>query len=640
MRPVLPGLVALALTAGTAFADPECRPIAAPRDEAYPGTVELHVNATDVAHRVVHVHEMVPVTGGKELVLLYPEWLPGTHMAQGRNRINKLAGLMIAANRSPVAWTRDTCNIFAFRVAVPSSATVLDIDFDYLSPDAGQSGPGARAEISSEMVALEWPSVVLYPAGYYASRIAVEASVTLPDAWQFATALDRAADGATPAQFKRASLETLIDSPVFAGRYAARWELDAGSTAPVRLNAFADRPEQLKAKDLDGYLGHHRALVQQAYKLFGAKHYDHYDFLVMLSEHIAHGGLEHHRSSEDMTTADYFKDWDKATVARDLLPHEYVHSWNGKFRRPKDLWTANYNHPMGDSLLWVYEGQTQYWGKMLAARAGLWNKEQALDSLANTAAYFQAQAGRRWRSLQDTTYDELIAPRFLPQSWLSWRRGEDYYDEGVLLWLDVDTLIRELSQGQRSLDDFARAFFGMDDGGLGPKLYTFDDVTAALNAVQPYDWAKFLRERLDALDRDPLDGITRGGYKLAFTDTPGKFFESIEKLAEITSFVYSLGVSLDKGGKLRGVLWESPAFKAGLSPGMQIQAVNGMTYSAERIKDAVKESKATAAPIELIVKDEDHFRVLQIDYHGGARYPHLERAEGTPARLDDILAAK
>jgi predicted metalloprotease with PDZ domain len=645
MKTALIGFAAVTMLAAAANAEPDCRPLAPPQDQAYPGSIRLSVDATDIAHRVFHVHETVPVAGGKELALLYPEWLPGTHAPQGLNHINKLAGLVIKANGAningaPLAWERDPCDIFAFRVHPPAGAASIDIDFDYLSPDGAQNGPGAGQEISQEMLVLEWGSLVLCPAGHFVSRIQVEPSVTLPQGWEFATALDHAGDVAE-ASFKPVSLETLVDSPLFAGKYAMRWDLDPGAAVPVHLDAFADRPDLLKTKDLDKHIDAHRALIQQAYKLFGSKHYDHYDFLVTLSDNLGDGGLEHHRSSEDNTKPEYFTEWDSKTVAtRDLLPHEYTHSWNGKFRRPKDLWTPNYNVPMDDSLLWVYEGQTQYWGQVLAARSGLWSKDQALDSLAGIAAYYQAQAGRGWRNLQDTTYDEIISPRFLPHSWASWRRGQDYYDEGLLLWLDVDTLIREQSQGQHSLDDFARGFFGIDDGGLGPKLYAFDDVVHALNAVQPYDWAKFLRERLDSLGRDPLDGITRGGYRLTWSDTPSKFAESVEKLYEFTGFTYSLGITLDKGGKIRGVLWNSPAFKAGLSPGVQIQAVNGMAYSAERIKDAVKNSSSASEPIELIVKDQDHYRIVRLDYHGGARYPHLERVDGTPARLDDILAAK
>jgi len=636
----LAGLVAgMIAAAGTAFADPECRPIPLPQDQPYPGAIRLHVNAADTNHRVFHIHETLPVVGGEELVLLYPEWLPGTHSPTGRNRINKLAGLTVSAVNTPLGWRRDACDVFAFRIMPPQGAASIDVDFDYLSADSGQSGPGSGAEVSPDLLVLEWSSMVLYPAGYDVRGIEVDPSVTLPQGWEFATALDRAPDYPS-APFKRTSLETLVDSPLFAGRYAAHWELDPGAPVPVRLNVFADRPELLKAKDLDKYIGHHRALIQQAYKLFGSKHYDHYDFLLTVSENIRKTGLEHHRSSENVTSPEYFTAWDKTMAGRDLLPHEYTHSWNGKFRRPKDLWTANYNVAMGDSLLWVYEGQTQYWGKILAARSGLWSKEEALDALANIAAYYKRQPGRRWRNLQDTTYDEVLAPRFLPQSWASWRRSEDYYNEGALLWLDVDTLIRELSQGQRSLDDFARNFFGVDDGNIGPKLYDFDDVVRALNTIQPYDWASFLRTRLDDLDRDPLDGVTRGGYRLTFTDTAGKYTESAEKTYELTSFFYSLGLNMGKGGKVGAILWDSPAFAAGLASGVQIMAVNGIAYEPDRLKEAVKNSPNTTAPIELITKDDDHFRVVRIDYHDGPRYPHLERVEDTPPRLDDILAAK
>jgi len=337
-----------------------------------------------------------------------------------------------------------------------------------------------------------------------------------------------------------------------------------------------------------------------------------------LSDKIAGAGIEHHRSSQDQTGANYFTDWDKALSLHELLPHEYVHSWNGKFRRPVGLATPNYNVPMKDDLLWVYEGQTQYWGKVLAARSGLWSKKDALDAIANVATYYKEQAGRRWRNLQDTTYDE-----------------------GLLIWLDADTLIREQSQGRYSLDDFARRFFGIKGGCLGPETYTFEDVAAGLNDVLAYDWRSFLLERLRSLDRDPLDGITRGGYRLVYSQEPGKYYESLESRGKSTSFWYSLGLSVDKEGKVKTVRWEGPTFKAGLSPGMQIQAVNGvMSDVAGRLKEAVKLSVNTIGPIEVTIKDQDHSRVARIDYHDGARYPHLQRIQVQKPVLDCILAAR
>ena len=631
--PVLTVLSLMTFTAGGVVADPLCPPPMPPADRAFPGVIQLLVTATDIEQRIFHVHEEIPVAGGRELTLLYPEWLPGTHAPWGRNRINKLAGLTIAANGVPVPWIRDPGDIFAFHLTPPEGADRLKVDFDYLSPE------GEGAEVTSDILVLEWPSAVLYPSGYPVSQIEVEPRVILPDGWRFATALEPLPRGPSATSFKPVSLETLVDSPLFAGRHIALWDLNDDEAVPVRLNVFADGPELLEFHP--EWLAAHRALIKEAYKLFESKHYDHYDFLVTVSDKIAGGGIEHHRSSQDQTGANYFTDWDKALSLHELLPHEYVHSWNGKFRRPAGLATPNYNVPMQDDLLWIYEGQTQYWGKVLAARSGLWSKNDALDAIANVAAYYKEQAGRRWRNLQDTTYDEVVAPRFLPRAWASWRRSQDYYDEGLLIWLDADTLIREQSQGQRSLDDFARRFFGIKDGCLGPDTYTFEDVAAALNDVLPYDWRGFLLERLQSLDRDPLDGISRGGYRLVYSQDAGKYYENLESRGKSTSFWYSIGLSVDREGKIRAVRWDGPAFKAGLSPGMQIQAVNGvMSDTAARLKAAVKLSVNTTGPIELTVKDQDYSRVARIDYHDGARYPHLQPIQMHKPLLDCILAAR
>src|SRR6202171_5516101 len=349
-------------------------------------------------------------------------------------------------------------------------------------------------------------------------------------------------------------------------------------------------------------------------------------------------GLEHHQSSEDGTLPGYFTEWDRSADARGLLPHEYTHSWNGKFRRPADRWTPNFNVPMRDSLLWVYEGQTQYWGFVLAARAGLLTRQQALDALAATAATYDHRIGRDWRALQDTTNDPIAAMRrALP--WRSWERSEDYYSEGQLMWLDVDTLIRERSGGQRSLDDFAKAFFGISDGSFVPSTYGFGDVVKALNSVQPYDWETFLRARLDGHGPGaPLDGVTRGGYKLVYTETPSDYFKGSETRRKVTDLTYSLGMVIGAEGRLNGVLWEGPAYKSGLTVGTQIIAVNGVTFDADRLKRAIKDAKSSGAAIELLVKSGDRFRTVPIAYHDGLRYPRLERDGSTPTRLDQILA--
>ena len=614
-------------------------PIAEPEDRPFPGTIALSIDATDIDRKVVRVHEAIPAAPG-ELTLLYPKWLPGTHAPEGA--IDRFAGLEIKANGQKIAWVRDTVNVYAFHLTVPEGAARLDVDFQYLSPVSDDFGD---AEITSTMMVLEPIRLSLYPAGYFARQIMVTPDITLPPGWQFATALDGASgtDGPNAGghiSFKTTPYETLVDSPIVAGRYVSKLDLDPGGAAPVHLNIVADRPSQLDIKPEE--LAAHRAVVQQAYRLFGSHHYDHYDFLVTVSDTVALGGLEHHRSSEDNTYSDYLTDPARSLSEKDLLPHEYTHSWNGKFRRPADLWTANYDVPMRDSLLWVYEGQTEYGGKVLAARAGLRSKALALDDLAEVMAVYDNVPGRSWRPLQDTTSDEIINPR-RPLAWRSWQRFEDYYDEGALIWLDADTLIREMSKGARSLDDFAKGFFGIDNGSYVPVTYTFDDVVKALNAVQPYDWATFLRTRLDPSGvKTPLDGLKRGGYRLIYNDTENDLVKSLDGERKTTTFTWSLGfVATNKDGDVKSVLWDSPAFKAGLTAGNQIVAVNGIPWDPDVVKEAIKASAGSKDALELIVRTADRYKVIHLDYHGGLRYPHLERdPEVKAASLDAILTAR
>ncbi len=565
-------------------------------------------------------------------MLFYPQWLPGNHSPTGR--IDKLAGLTIRANGMPVEWRRDTVNVFAFHVAVPANVTALDAEFQYLSPVDTDEG---RIVMTPEMLNLQWNAVVLYPAGYFTRQIMVEPSARLPDNWQFATALETASSNGGLTNFKRVPLETLVDSPIFAGRYFKRVDLEASGGAPVHLDIVADRADLLEMKPEQ--LAAHRGLVEQANKLFGSHHYDHYDLLLALTNRMGGIGLEHHQSSENGTAATYFTEWEKNVDRRDLLPHEYTHSWNGKFRRPADLWTPNFNTPMRDSLLWMYEGQTEYWGFVLAARSGLWTRQQALDAIAATAAVYDHRAGREWRSLEDTTNDPITAMR-RPLPWRSWQRSEDYYLEGQLVWLDADTLIRELSHGARSLDDFARAFFGINDGSYIPVTYIFDDVVNALNRVQPHDWSKFLRARLDGHGPGaPLDGLNRGGYKLVYKETPSEYFKNEEERRKISDLTYSLGMIIGNEGKLTEVLWEGLAYQKGLTVGTQIIAVDGIAYNIDRLKAAIKDAQKTGASIELLVKNGEHYRTVRMDYHDGLRYPHLERT-GAVAFLDQILAPR
>jgi predicted metalloprotease with PDZ domain len=607
--------------------------IEAPQDRAFPGEITLAVDVTDVARRIVHVRERIRGVS-PDTVLLFPKWLPGNHSPTGP--IERMAGLHISAGGVPLAWSRDPVDMYAFHVPVPAGAGAIEIDFDYLAPTSGKVD---RLEMSREFLTLDWNTVVLYPAGYFARQIPVAATVRIPAGWTLASALEPGGVDEAGTRFASTSLETLMDSPVFAGHYAARHELAPPGAAPVHLDLFADRPELLAAKP--EHIAAFRSLVEQAQRLYGSHHYAHYDFLYGLSDQVAGKGLEHHQSSEDINTPTGFTEWDKTAPGRDLLPHEYTHSWNGKFRRPADLWTPNYNVPMQDSLLWVYEGQTEYWGNVLTARSGLWNRQQALDELATVAAYYDMEAGRLWRSLQDTTNAPIIN-HHRPSSWPDWERGRDYYDEGVLIWLDADTLIRERSRGRRSLDDFARAFFGVNDGSTTVLTYTLDDVVKTLNGIEANDWAGFFKKRLSSTGEPaPLDGLRRGGYKLVFTDKPSDFEKSVDAERKHTNLFYSLGLAIDnKDGAIAAVAWNSPAFNAGLTESTQILAVNGLAYSSDVLTDAVRAAQTSKAPIELIVKNGDHFLTARIDYTGGLRYPHLEKIGTGPALLDEIFTAR
>jgi predicted metalloprotease with PDZ domain len=464
----------------------------------------------------------------------------------------------------------------------------------------------------------------------------VEPTVTLPQDWKFAGALELAAQNGAQVRFKPVNLEELIDSPLYAGKFFKRIDLDPGATVPVFLDMFADSADNFAATPAQ--IDAHRALVQQAYKMFGSHHYDHYDFLLALSDEFSFAGLEHHQSGENGVRTTYFSEWDKQQAWRsNLVTHEFTHSWDGKFRRPADQLIANFNVPMQDSLLWVYEGQTSYWGHVLGARSGMVEASQMREALAATAALYDYRIGRRWRSLQDTTNDPIINQR-KPLGWISWQRAEDYYSEGELIWLDADTKIRELSGDQRSLDDFARSFYGVKNGSHVPLTYTFNDVVAALNAVQPFDWARFLRERLDGHGPGaPLDGVRRAGWRLAYGEQPTNYFKDVEAYRKVADFSYSIGLAINNEGLVVNVLWDSPAFNAGLSEGYTLLAVNGRAYKAEGLKTAITAAKSTHEPIELLLKKDDRYLTERIDYHEGLRYPRLERIETTPDRLETIF---
>ena len=631
--------LALLLISSAAYATPplpspvpQPPPIQAPQDRPVPGRIDLRVDATDLDRHVVRVTETIPVPADRKLTLLYPKWLPGNHGPTGP--IALVAGLTITAGGQTVTWNRDAVDMGAFHVDVPPGANSVQVAFEYLSPLDSKEG---RVVLTANMLDVQWRPELLFPAGFYLRDIEVHPTLKIPAGWQYATALDTVRAEGGELDFHPMPLDILLDSPVYAGIYVSRLDLDPNGPAPVHLNVFADRPEDLAVSPAD--LAAHRNLVTQAYRNFGSHHYNHYDFLFSVSAEMGNIGLEHQRSNETGAGETYFTD--PAASGRDLLPHEYTHSWNGKFRRPADLWSPD-DHvmPERDSLLWVYEGQTEYWGQVLAARSGIMTQAQVRDLLALEAAALDAGTpGRTWRNLQDTTNDPIISWAH-PSSWQSWSRFGDYYTEGLLIWLDADTLIRERTKDARSLNDFARAFFGVDDGAWTTETYSFDDVVHVLNQVMPYDWAGFLRSRLDGHDAHaPLDGIARGGWRLVYTSQPSALQKSRDAGRKVTDYTYSLGFTLDNDGTVAAVLWGSPAFNAGLARGTRLVAVDGLAADTpSALSNAVTRGANDKAPLRLLLRQGDRYREVQIDYPGGLRYPHLERLAGTPDRLDDVLA--
>jgi predicted metalloprotease with PDZ domain len=604
--------------------------IPAPRDTAYPGTIQLTVDASDVTRGVFKVHQRVPVPGPGDFVLLYPKWLPGHHSPSGQ--INKLAGFRATAGGRELAWVRDTLDVYAFHVTVPTGVTMIDVKFEYVSPTDNNQG---RIVATPDMASIQWIANSLYPAGYYVRNIPVQASVVVPQGWKVAGALRPSKESVTRIDYPVTSYEILMDSPLIAGAHYRRIPL----TNDVALDVIADNEEELAAKP--DQIAAHKRLVDQAVKVFGAQHYNHYDFLLTISDYLGGSGLEHHRSSEDGVDRGYFTDWENKLGDRNLLPHEYTHSWNGKYRRGADLWTPDYRTPMQDSLLWVYEGQTQFWGYVLGSRSGMLTKQDTLDAIAATAAtYGYGTPGRTWRPLVDTTNDPIIAQRS-PQPWRSWQRSEDYYSEGELIWIDVDRIIRQQSGGKRSIDDFARAFFGVRDRDWGELTYNFETIVATLNQVQPYDWRSYLQRKVyDVAAQPPLEGITQGGYRLAFTDEPTKWIKSAEKEGKNNNLTYSGGFVVGNDGKITSVLWDSAAFNAGLSVGAEVVAVNGRKFDADSLKRAIKAAAGNGPSPELLIHDGEVYRTVKLDWHGGLRYPRLLKAGSGEGTLDRLLAPR
>jgi predicted metalloprotease with PDZ domain len=609
------------------------------KDTPFPGTIKLHVEATDTVRGVFRVAQTIPVPperAGKRMALLFPKWLPGKHAPRGE--VEKLAGLEIRANGTLLRWQRDPLDMYAFWVDVPAGAAAIDVRFDFLS---ATDGPQGRIVVTADMVNLQPNSVSLYPAGWFTRQIPVDLSVTWPAGWTAASALREAGRAGDRVMYQTVDYETLVDSPFFAGRHFAKWDLGQN----VTLNVVADAPRFLKATPEQ--IDRHRNLVTQALKLFGTRQFDHYDLLVSLTDNMGGIGLEHHRSSENGVDPGYFTEWNpgddkSAPGRRNLLPHEFTHSWNGKHRRGADLVTPDFRTPMRNSMLWVYEGQTQFWGYVLQARSGLVSVGNTIDQLAIIAATLDNRPARGWRSLDDTTNDPVISPR-LPKGWLSFQRSEDYYNEGLLIWLEADAIIRRESAGKRGLDDFARAFFGTGEGDWGVKPYDFASLVADLNAVQPYGWAGFLRQRLtEKADGAPLNGLELSGWRLVYTEKPTVAFTDASR--RTLNLAFSGGMVIGTAGKIDQVIWATSAFDAGLTVGDVLLAVNDIPYNDDVMKAAITAAKDAKQPIKLTVRTADRVRNVDWAWNGGLRYPRLERIASAdanrPTGLERLLAPR
>ena len=600
---------------------------------ATPPNVTISVDATTAPRKIFHATLRIPAGAG-DLTLYYPKWIPGEHAPDGP--VDDLAGLKFSAGGQTLKWRRDLLDGFTIHVEVPAGVTDVDAELDFLSPATFETGFSAGSSATDKMAVISWNQVLLYPKGWKSDDINYTASLKLPQGWKFGTPLPVSSQSGNEIHFATVSLTTLVDSPVITGEFLKVVPL--AQDPLTEMDIAADSAAALDAPQ--EVWDHYKSLVEQANKLFGAHHYRDYHFLLSLSDHVAHFGLEHHESDDSRIGERGLVDEGPRKLAAGLLPHEYVHSWNGKYRRPADLATPDYQVPMQDDLLWVYEGLTNYLGVVLTGRSGLRTPDQERDDLARTAAALDHTPGRQWRSLQDTA-DAAPQLYFAPEAWHSWRRGVDFYEEDTLNWLWADVIIRQQSQGAKSLDDFCKLFYGAPSGPPLVKTYTFDDVVNTLNQVTPYDWHGFWTERLSNHGpRAPLGGVEGSGWKLVYDEYPSELDRAGDREGKTINAHYSVGLLAGSDGVIRDTIEGMLAAKAGIGPGMKIVAVNGRRISAEVWHDALRAAKTSPSPIELIVENTDYFRVVKLDYHGGEKHPHLVRDESKPDLLTEIYRTK
>jgi predicted metalloprotease with PDZ domain len=593
---------------------------------------KLEVDATDAPRRLIHVKLALPVAPGP-VTLLYPKWIPGEHGPTGP--IADLVNLHFSAGGQTLAWKRDNVDLFAFHVNAPAGSRTIDATFDFISPpDSG--GFSSGSSMTPELAILSWNQFVLYPQGVSAERLPYQAKLRLPNGWQYGTALPVVRARNSEIEFGAVSLVTLIDSPVLSGAHFKNIDLGTVDGAPHFLHIAADEDKLIVTTP--EWIEQQKKLLAEANAMFGARHYGQYHFLLALSDFVANFGLEHHESSDDRLAARTLTDEAELQFDADMLAHEYVHSWNGKYRRPEGLITSNYNEPMRGDLLWVYEGLTEYLGEVLATRSGLGTPERFRDWLARDAALLDESSGRKWRSLTDTAISAQILYD-ARDDYSALRRGVDFYTEGAMLWFDIDTLIRQKSKGAKSLDDFCKTFYGGENSGAGVKPYTWADLITALRTVLPFDWDAFLAQRVDAVNaRTPREGIANAGWKLVFDDKSSAYWKSAEDDRKTADLVLSVGMIVKTDGSVRDVVMGSAAQKAGVAPGATITFVNGHAFSLDQLREAIRDAAASADdPIELTAKNGGSTRMFTVDYHDGEKYPHLERDEKKTDWIEAIV---
>ena len=606
---------------------------------SYAASAAPHINialdATDAPRKILHAQLTIPATPGT-LTLYYPKWIPGEHAPSGP--AIDLAGLKFTANGQFLKWRRDLADDWAIHVEVPAGAQEVHASLDYLEPgESDQSLFSAGSSATQKMLVISWNQVLLYPKGWTGDQITYSASVRLPAGWKFGTPLPVTSRSGDEIHFDSVSLFTLVDSPIISGEYLKVVPLNQGQNPPVEMDIAADSTMALDAPQQvwDEYSN----LVKQATTLFGATHYRDYHFLFSLSDHVAHFGLEHHEANDSRSEERTLIDPELRSLHAGLLPHEYVHSWNGKYRRPADLTTSDYEQTMQDDLLWVYEGLTEYLGDVLTARSGLWTPQEYRDELARSAAMLDHRPGRTWRNLQDTA-DAAALLYYTPKEWDSWRRSVDYYDEGELDWLWADSIIRQQTGGKKSIDDFCKLFHGAPSTPPMVKTYTFDDVVNALNQIAPYDWRGFWTERLTNHGPGaPLGGIEGTGWKIVYDENRSPMMRAWEDDHRTVNAAFSVGLIIKENGDIEDTIEGMDAAHAGIGPGMKILAVNGRRFTPQVLRDALYEGKKTSQQLQLLIENTDYFRTFVIDYHGGEKYPHLVREESKPDTLSDILRA-